>query len=482
MVRRFFRDSGIYGLAVILSKGATILLVPVYAAYLSPPEMGLLELLLGGIAILSMLIGLDLTNALALEYGTSKDPSVRQRLSSTALWFTVAAFGSAMLAGVLSASWIARKFLDNPGAAAAVRMGAVSMALSGIYLVVVQQLRWMMQPAKFGFVSVIFTLVSLGATILLAGPVGLGAAGVLGGTACGALAGTLLALVLSKGEFTRSFDFKALRTMVFFCLPLIPSSLAVVTTQYISRFAIEAEMGRKAVGVFGMGMRVSGLIGLAMLGFGGALAPLIYANHDDPATPGQLARIFRIFVVLAAVGLAGFTLFIPEILALLTNSKYAAIAPLLPWLAPAILLVQMYIFAPGPWIRRRTWSVAAVNVGTAVVAIILNWLLVPRMGLGGAALATLLSAAVNFAACIVISQRLYPVPHEWPTLAVIVAAGVAVMLVAPHLPSRISVFLVLGKAVFIAALFAVIVLAGGVERQWFRRAWSMVAVRFRRER
>ncbi|MBM5797393.1 MAG: hypothetical protein FJ060_04395 [Cyanobacteria bacterium K_Offshore_0m_m2_072] len=47
----------------------------------------------------------------------------------------------------------------------------------------------------------------------------------------------------------------------------------------------------------------------------------------------------------------------------------------------------------------------------------LNLLLIPRLGIAGAAAATLCGNAVVFALTMVWSQRLYPVPHVWRSLA-----------------------------------------------------------------
>jgi O-antigen/teichoic acid export membrane protein len=485
MVRRFFRDSALYGVATVLSKGLTVLMVPVYTAFMSRSQIGLLELLLGGIAVLSLIVGLDISNALALEYGRAKEAEERKRYSSTALWFSVAAFGIALAVFWCTAETVATGVVGDPQAAAAIRAGAVSMAVSGVYLVTGQQLRWMMQPGKFGIVSFSFTLISLCATVFFAGPCGMGVPGVLYGTAAGAAAGLVLSLCFSRGEFSLTFDRPALRRMLVFCVPLVPSSLAAVVSQYISRFAIEAELGRESVGVYGVAGRLAGLAGLMMLGFGSALTPLVYAGQDDPATPRNLARIFRMFVSLASFGLAGLILFTPEVMAVLTRSDYTASAPLIAWLAPSVLLVQMYIFAPGPWISRRTWWVAAINAATALAALVLNWILVPRMGLTGAAVATLASAALHFTLSMAVSQHFYPVPHQWRILAAVAAAGAAVILLASLLPARISAPVILLKMAVLAGLAGLLIMGGGIEREiaakcrvkvraWLRRGNSRV--------
>jgi O-antigen/teichoic acid export membrane protein len=204
---------------------------------------------------------------------------------------------------------------------------------------------------------------------------------------------------------------------------------------------------------------------------------LVYARQDDPETPGQLARIFRIFVSLAVVGTAGLSLFAAEVVRVLTRADYGSVVPLLVWLSPAFLLIQMYIFAPGAWIRRRMWWVAGTNVLIAVVALLLNWLLVPRFGLTGAAAATLLAALLHFVLSMLVSQAMYPVPHEWGRVAAVVLAGLVVTVAGAWLPGAISPALVMGKAVLLGALALVLLWTGEMEREWFR---SRVLSRLRR--
>ena len=438
MVGRFFKDSALYGLATILAKGLTVLLVPVYTACLAAGEIGLLDLLLGAVAVLSLLIGLDMSNGLAREYAETADAEHRRRYSSTCLWFTAAAFGAALAIAWTVARPVAIAFLGGPEATGAIRAAAVCMAVNGVYVVAVQQLRWMMRPGRFGMVSVVTTAASLGATILFTAWWRLGAAGVLYGTAVGSGVGLVLTMAAAGGEFALRFDGNCLRRMLAFCIPIVPSSLAVIVNQYIARYVIEADLGRDAVGVFGVATRLAGLAGLVMLGFGSALTPLVYARQDDPETPSHLARIFRLFAAMAAVGLAGLAIFTPEILRLLTRADYSAAGPLMAWLAPSFLLLQMYIFAPGAWIRRRMWWVAGTNVVVACVTVLLNIALVPKAGLAGAAAATLLGGLLHFWLSMAVSQRLYPVPHRWGRIAAVVFVGAAGVVAGCLLPPTLS--------------------------------------------
>jgi O-antigen/teichoic acid export membrane protein len=153
------------------------------------------------------------------------------------------------------------------------------------------------------------------------------------------------------------------------------------------------------------------------------------------------------------------------------------VVPLLVWLSPAFLLIQMYIFAPGAWIRRRMWWVAGTNVLIAALAFLLNWLLVPRFGLVGAAAATLLASLLHFVLSMLVSQKMYPVPHEWGRIGGVVLAGLAVSLLGVWLPAEISPALLLGKALLLGMLAWGLLWSGEMEREWFR---ERVLARLRR--
>jgi O-antigen/teichoic acid export membrane protein len=211
-------------------------------------------------------------------------------------------------------------------------------------------------------------------------------------------------------------------------MPLVPSSVGVMVGLYVDRIAIARLMTLGDVGLFGVGYRLSSLTSLLMVGFVSALTPLIYARHREPDTPAQLARIFRTFAALALAVCLALALFARDIVAVATTPDYVGAAAVVPLLAPALVLSSMYIFAPGPGIAKRTGIISTINIGVAVMNTLLNFLLIPILGILGAATATFLSNATGFSVNMVASQRLYPVPHDWRRLG-LAALGTIVLFV-----------------------------------------------------
>jgi O-antigen/teichoic acid export membrane protein len=165
-------------------------------------------------------------------------------------------------------------------------------------------------------------------------------------------------------------------------------------------------------------------------------------HHSDPQTPGVLATSFETIFAGALWLCVALGLFTPELVQLLGYLSYARAAPLVILLAPALLLLQLYVFAPGFAVAERTGLQLLVSVLGAAAAVIFNYLLVGAAGLEGAAIATLASSAVFIGSWFILSHRLYPLPVKWLrlclfTIAAAVCGAVGMGLTAPGMPRSI---------------------------------------------
>jgi O-antigen/teichoic acid export membrane protein len=211
--------------------------------------------------------------------------------------------------------------------------------------------------------------------------------------------------------------------MLAFSLPLVFSSVFLAVSSSTDRIAINAVLGRDDVGVYGIGSRVATTVALVIAAFSYALEPLVLARHREPGTPAEIARLMRIFLILILPLVLGLGLFAPEIVRLLVTPDYYASADVIAPLALATVLTGMTMFAPGLSIARRTRLIAIVVIATSALNVFFNVLLIPRFGVPGAAMATVLSAGVVFATGLVSSQMFYRVPHSAARLSA--AAGIA---------------------------------------------------------
>ena len=422
MLRVFLKDSATYAVPAFISRGLSLFLVPLYTRVLSPADYGSLDLLTVFAGIINLTIALEVSQGVARFYAGEQEPDRKIAYASSAFWFTLACYSIFAVLMLVFADSLAHRIMGQTGLETAFQIGIAFIWINGLFYLIQNQFRWELRSKNYAVVSLLMSFVTAGVAVWLAYGLRWGLDGLLIGMVAGSLSGTVLGLWWLRNSFRFRFDAARLREMLAFSTPLVFSGVAVWISLYIDRIMINHFLSIDEVGLYGIGYRLASIAGLAMVGFQGALTPLVYTYYREADTPRQLARIFRLFLVVALLIFLGLTLFATDILRLLTTEPFYGGAVVVIYLVPAILLGNMYIFAPGIGIARKTYFIIWINVGGAVVNLGLNYLLIPQWGIVGAGVATLLGYLAVFMAYMVLSQKFYPVPHQWN----VVVAGVVV--------------------------------------------------------
>jgi O-antigen/teichoic acid export membrane protein len=459
LLKRFLRDSAIYVIPTVLSRGLAVILVPLYTRVLSPADYGTLDMLVVFGSLVNLTVALEVSQGVARFYAGEQDPGRRVLYASSAFWFTVATYGAFAVAALAFSEPLSALLMGRTGLDFFFRLGVVGIWLNGIVYLIQNQFRWELRSTKYTVASLIVTCVTAAVAVFLGYVLRWGLTGLLLGTIAGSLAGSSYGLYHLRTSFRFRFHGGFLKEMLSYSTPLVPASIAVFVSHYIDRLMINHFLSLDAVGLYGIGFRLAGVVGLVMVGFQGALTPLVFTYYREERTPRDLADIFRLFIAFASMMFLGLTLFAPEILRLLTTPAYYAAAPVVVFLVPAILLSNMYLFAPGITIAKKTHLILWINVVGAALHFGFNLLLIPMFGIGGAAVATLGGYACMFAAYMVLGQRLYRVPHSWGRLGT--AAGLmglmSVVISAADVPST---YALTAKALALAGGVAIVLVTG----------------------
>jgi O-antigen/teichoic acid export membrane protein len=428
VIRRFFADSAVYGIAALLSQAVGLLLFPFLAHDFSPRQYGVVDILTLVAIIANLTVALEVNQGLGRQF-TSASEAERVDYASTALWFTAAAYTIFAVTTLALADPLTHILLARDVDPWITRVAIIWIWVAGIAYLAQDQLRWRKRPRAYGAVSLITAAVSASVTAVLVFGVGTGVIGALLGQLAGAIASAVVLFVLSRDVYALRFSREKLRTMLAFSLPLVPSSIGVFFNSFADRLVLQHTRSLAEVGVYGVAFRVAAIVTLLLAGFQGAATPLILARHEDPATAGELARIFRIFSALALSAFLAVSLFSDTEVRLLASRAYARADLLIPYLFMSALLFGVYIFAPGLTIARRTLTFALISIVAGALNLGLALLLIPPLGLRGAGLATAASSAVFFLLTMFFSQRHYAVGHDWVRLggALMIAIGLLVL-------------------------------------------------------
>lgn len=462
MLRRFLKDSVIYAIPTFVSRGLALLLVPLYTRILNPSDFGSLDMLLVFGGLVNLTVAFEVSQGAARYFIDEPDPLRKKVYVSSAFWFTVGCYGLFMLLALSSGRVLSEWVTGRQGLESVFRASVVYSGINGIFYLVQNQFRWELNSRRYVETSLLATFVTAAAVICFAYGLDWGLRGFLWGMALGAGLGTAYGLWWLRHSISWTFEWQRLWMMVKYSLPLVPSGMAVWVGSYMDRLMINHYLTLNEVGVYGIGFRLSSIVGLVIAGVQGALMPLVYAHYREPGTPLQLARIFRVFLAFALLVFLALSLFAHDILVLMTTPDFYGAAILVIYLVPAAMLAQMYIFAPGIGIVQRTHLYIWLNLAGAIVNGVLGWWLVPLVGITGAAMASLAGSACVFVLAMSFSQRLYCVPHAWGRLAAAVAVAVALAVLVPHLSSSDGARRVLG--VLGIVLMAGVLVAFGLVR------------------
>ena len=452
MLRKFFKDSYIYAFPAFVSRGLSLILLPLYTRVLNPADYGALDLLIVFASVVNLTIALEVSQGVARFYASEANPARKILYASSAFWFTF--FCHAIFLGImlLYSNKLAELIMGRADLQLVFKLGLVYIFTHGIFCLIQNQFRWELLSVKYAIVSLTLAFVTAGVSLWLAYFLQWGLIGILLGMLSGSVVASVLGLWLLRSSFQFCFCITQLKEMLRFSTPLVFSSIAVWVNLYVDRMMINHFLTIDEVGLYGVGYRLASIAALIMVGFQGALTPLIYANYQNPNTPGNLEKIFRIFVLFALLIFLFLTLFASEILAIVSTPGFYGASVVVIYLVPAILLGKMYIFSPGIAIAKKTYFMVWINVIGGLMNVGLNYFFIPLFGITGAGMATMLSYGGVFAAYTLIGNRFYPIPYNWPSIfaAVGLAVLIAVMLplwpLSDHFRWLANLFIMIGFA------------------------------------
>lgn len=427
MIKRFLKDSIIYSLGPILTRGIQIVLLPIYTRILTTSEYGTIDLIgiLG--SFVNIMLGLEISQGFARYYSDTRDNKEKIQYSSTSFWFIVIAYSIFLLIALLFSGFFNRLVLGDTYHPIVFQVAVISIFGSGVLIYLQNQLRFYLKSKLFATVSIVFVLISSASTVTLLAFFKTGVIGYFLGSVLGYAAAITLSWYFSRENYHFVFDWTKFKEMLSFSAPLIPSSIGVVILLYVDRVAIRSLMSLEYVGVFGRAYGFAALINIVLAGFQTAMAPLIYHSYKESSTPGELARIFRYFLTVVISFILALSIFSTEALKLFTTPAYLGATRIIPVISLATLFMSMQAFTPGLALAKKTKLIGLINISAAVVNVILCFTLIPIFGLMGAAVSTLISALIIFSFNMYFSQKYFYVPHNWKVIITAFLAAMAVI-------------------------------------------------------
>ena len=213
-----------------------------------------------------------------------------------------------------------------------------------------------------------------------------------------------------------------------------------------------------SVGVFALGVQISGLIPAFSGAFEKAWVPFIYSLKPDRVRI-ILAQYMRIAVPSFMLIAMGMGLFAPEILRIVSSANYAS-----AWRVVAITSIGTAMAAISGipvcaiYYDKRSDIIAWITAATAVISIILNIVLIPRWGMFGAVFSSSVMGFVTLIFSLWGMQRYSPILLNYSRLVSAISLGIIVLFVGAWGGLLIGISLFASLAVKFATMLCYLIL------------------------
>lgn len=396
------------GLGTFASKLLVFLMVRFYTEYLSPADYGEADLITQTANLLLPLLSLGITDAV---FRFAMDKAEDAAGVFTAGLFVVLVGSTLSLAAALFAG----AALEDSA-----WLIAVFIIASNFHTLAAQFVRAKGDMTLFAVQGLVNTALVIGLNILLLAVFRFGVTGYVLSTAVSDVLTTVYLVFRAKlWRYLKRPEKGTLPRMLRYCVPLIPTATFWWVTSVSDRYMITAWLSAAANGIYAVSARLPTILTVLSSVFMEAwLFSAVTERQEGSAAHLQFyASVWKTFVAGMVLSASGVIAFSRLEVGLLAEEEFFSAWQFVPVLCLAMVFAAFSTFLSSVYVvsKKSTLSFWTALLG-AGSNVLMNFLLILRIGVMGAAIATLLSYVLVFLVRAVSIRKLLPFSLAIPTV------------------------------------------------------------------
>ncbi len=431
LLKKLAGETAIYGVSSIVGRFLNWLLVPLYTGIFSQSEYGIVTNLMSYVAILFVLLTYGIETGF---FRFAKNQEDRQRTYSTGI---ITLTATTLLFGLLIAVFLnpLSIFLEIPNHSEYIVLLALTISLDVLTALPFAKLRLEKRPIRFATLKLINIFVNLSINLfflvlcpwlntnypelnitLIWNPnIGIGYIFIAFSVA--SIINALL-LIPDFKQITLKADFKLLRKILNYSWPILVVSICGMININLDKLLMPHlipadQQPLYQTGIYGANYKLAVIMSLFIQAFRFAFEPFFF-THDSKQTYADVLKYFTAFGLLIFLGV----MFYLDLVKLFIGKGFREGVEIVPYVLIANLFLGIF-FSLSVWYKKsdKTHFGALIAIIGAVITIIMNVLLVPRMGYMGAAYAVLTCFSVMMIFSYILGQKYYRIPYDIKRIA-----------------------------------------------------------------
>lgn len=428
MLARLLRHSSTYTASNALLTVAGFISFPILTRLLSVPDYGVLALVGTTLSLEVSLGKLGIQQSIVRFHAEifAGDRAVsRRRLVSTVFW-GMAATG---LVATLMAS--GTTFLVPRGWWSEAKLRPLLLATSVLIVVRVldsafqnilraeqRSLAFMLYNVIRRYALLAFALVTM--LYVLPGLNGFYASTIVGEVIALVILG---AVTVGRGPArTADFSPQLMRSMLAFGLPMMAYEVAGTLLNVGDRYVVQGLLGSASQGIYSAAYSLDEYVQSILIdALTAALVPIytkLWVERGSQEAGRFIGRVLHFYVLLGAAIVAGLAVVGNELISELATERYRSHAAVIPLIMTGLVFEgAMPIVGAGLFLNKQTGRLLPLVVVCALLNVVVSLILVPRLGLVGAAASMLLSYILLLIGFARLGGALLRIPIPWAHMA-----------------------------------------------------------------
>jgi O-antigen/teichoic acid export membrane protein len=429
LYKNLFKQTAIYGLATVLPRMFSFLLVPLYTDLLPKEEYGKVTIIFAYMIFFNVILAYGMETSFFRFYNKEPDKqAVIETTTVSVFWSTILFLFPALL------------FRNTLASLSGIDVQYITytiwiLVLDSLVIVPFSQLRATQKPMAYAVIKIGNVLVNLTLNLFFliylpkiaaANPNGFLSSLYSDNFEIGyifvsnIMASLLTFIVLSPNYFTLkwNFDFSLWKRMMRYGLPIMIAGIAFAINEQFDKILLgkllPANIADAEVGVYSACYKLGLFMVLYRTAYTLGIEPFFFSHASDKNAPQTYATVTKYFVIFGSFILLAVIVFADLFkMLMIRDSSYWVAMKVVPLIILANFFLGIYTNL-SVWYKLidKTYIGAYISIVGAVVTLALNYMLIPTMSYYGSAIATIAAYGTMMVISYILGNKYYPIPYE----------------------------------------------------------------------
>ncbi|MET0760430.1 MAG: oligosaccharide flippase family protein [Flavobacterium sp.] len=429
LYKNLFKQTVIYGLATVLPRMFSFLLVPLYTGLLPKAEYGKVSIIFAYMIFFNVILAYGMETAFFRFYNNETDKKTVVETTTVSIFWTsiLFLFGAVLFQNTLAERsgidvqyiqytiWILvldalvivpfskLRAYQKPMVYAAIKIGnvVINLTLSVFFLLFLPKIALSNPDSFLG--SIYFENFQIGYIFI-----------------ANIIASLATFLVLSPNYFHLKwhFDFDLWKRMMRYGLPILVAGLAFAINEQFDKILLAellpANIAEAEVGVYSACYKLGLFMVLYRTAYTLGIEPFFFSHASNENAPQTYAMITKYFVIFGSFILLAVIVFADVLKYLMIqDSSYWEAMKVVPLIILANFFLGIYTNL-SVWYKLidKTHIGAYISIIGAIITLGLNFLLIPTMSYYGSAIATIAAYGSMMFISYYFGNKYYPIPYD----------------------------------------------------------------------